>query len=89
MITWGFCSAAFALIGDRSRSWCCVSCSASRRRASFQGVILFLTYWYPASLSRDHRRYLHGGDSGRGLIGSRFSGAILYIDGILASAGGQ
>src|SRR6185369_2040993 len=55
----------------------------------FPGVILYITYWYPA-----HYRAIIVGIfmvaiPVAGLIGSPISGAILYMDGLLGLGGWQ
>ena len=64
MITWGIVSAAFALIGGPTSFLVLRFLLGAAEAGFFPGVILYITYWYPAQLSGDHRRHLHGGPAG-------------------------
>ena len=65
MITWGLVSAAFALIGGPISFLVLRFLLGAAEAGFFPGVILYITYWYPAHYRADHRRHLHGGDSRR------------------------
>jgi MFS family permease len=89
MITWGMCSAAFALIGGPTSFLALRFLLGAAEAGFFPGVILYITYWYPA-----HYRAIIVGIfmvaiPVAGLIGSPVSGAILYMDGTLGLAGWQ
>jgi len=89
MITWGMVSAAFALIGGPTSFLVLRFLLGAAEAGFFPGVILFITYWYPA-----HYRAIIVGIfmvaiPVAGLIGSPISGAILYMDGILGLGGWQ
>jgi ACS family tartrate transporter-like MFS transporter len=89
MITWGVVSAAFALIGGPTSFLVLRFLLGAAEAGFFPGVILFITYWYPA-----HYRAIIVGIfmvaiPVAGLIGSPISGAILYMDGILGLGGWQ
>jgi len=89
MITWGICSAAFALIGGPTSFLALRFLLGAAEAGFFPGVILYITYWYPA-----HYRAIIVGIfmvaiPVAGLIGSPVSGAILYMDGTLGLAGWQ
>jgi len=89
MISWGLVSAACALIAGP------MSCLALRfllgvaEAGFFPGVILYITYWFPAH----YRAVIVGvfmvAIPVAGLIGSPISGAVLYLDGWLGLGGWQ
>jgi sugar phosphate permease len=56
IVTWGIVSALTALVHTPVSFTPRACCSASRRPDSFPGMILYLTYWFPA-----HRRAADGG----------------------------
>ena len=89
MITWGLVSAAFALIGGPISFLVLRFLLGAAEAGFFPGVILYITYWYPA-----HYRAIIVGIfmvaiPVAGLIGSPISGAILYMDGIFGLGGWQ
>jgi MFS family permease len=89
MITWGVVSAAFALIGGPNSFLVLRFLLGAAEAGFFPGVILYITYWYPAQ----YRAIIVGlfmvALPVAGLIGSPISGAILYMDGILGLGGWQ
>jgi ACS family tartrate transporter-like MFS transporter len=89
MISWGIVSAAFALIGGPISFLVLRFLLGAAEAGFFPGVILFITYWYPA-----HYRAIIVGIfmvaiPVAGLVGSPVSGAILYMDGTLGLGGWQ
>ncbi len=89
MISWGVVSAAFALIGGPISFLVLRFLLGAAEAGFFPGVILYITYWYPA-----HYRAIIVGIfmvaiPVAGLIGSPISGAILYMDGFLGLGGWQ
>ena len=89
MISWGIVSAAFALIGGPISFLALRFLLGAAEAGFFPGVILYITYWYPA-----HYRAIIVGIfmvaiPVAGLIGSPISGAILYMDGFLGLGGWQ
>src|SRR5947209_12692144 len=89
MISWGLVSAAFALIGGPTSFLVLRFLLGAAEAGFFPGVILYITYWYPA-----HYRAIIVGIfmvaiPVAGLIGSPISGAILYMDGTLGLGGWQ
>src|SRR3954452_7492590 len=89
LITWGLVSAAFALIGGPISFLVLRFLLGAAEAGFFPGVILYITYWYPA-----HYRAIIVGIFMvaipiAGLIGSPISGAILYMDGIFGLGGWQ
>src|SRR6516165_6338063 len=89
MISWGIVSAAFALIGGPYSFLFLRFLLGAAEAGFFPGVILYITYWFPA-----HYRAIIVGVfmvaiPVAGLIGSPISGAILYLDGALGLGGWQ
>ena len=89
MISWGLVSAACALIGGPTSFLSLRFLLGVAEAGFFPGVILYITYWFPA-----HYRAIIVGTfmvaiPVAGLIGSPISGAILYMDGALGLAGWQ
>src|ERR1700741_1703364 len=89
MITWGAVSAAFALIGGPTSFLVLRFLLGAAEAGFFPGVILYITYWYPA-----HYRAIIVGIfmvaiPVAGLVGSPISGGILYMDGVLGLGGWQ
>ena len=89
MITWGLVSMAFALIGGPVSFLALRFLLGAAEAGFFPGVILYLTYWYPA----EHRAKIIGifmvAIPVAGSIGSPLSGAILGMDGVWGLGGWQ
>jgi MFS transporter, ACS family, tartrate transporter len=89
MITWGLVSAAFALVGGPNSFLVLRFLLGAAEAGFFPGVILYLTYWFPAA----HRARIVGifmvAIPVAGLTGSPLSGAILGMDGVLGLGGWQ
>ncbi len=89
MISWGLVSMACALIGGPTSFLVLRFLLGAAEAGFFPGVILFITFWYPA-----HYRAIIVGIfmvaiPVAGLIGSPLSGAILYMNGVLGLGGWQ
>jgi MFS family permease len=89
MISWGLVSMAFALVGGPTSFLVLRFLLGAAEAGFFPGVILYITYWYPA-----HYRAIIVGIfmvaiPVAGLVGSPISGAILYMDGVLGLGGWQ
>ena len=65
------------------------SCWAWRRRASFPGIIFYLTYWYPARERARAYAWFLAAIPVCGVIGGPISGALLGLDGRLGLQGWQ
>src|ERR1700744_3486151 len=89
MLTWGLVSAAFALIGGPISFLVLRFLLGAAEAGFFPGVILYITYWYPAR----YRAIIVGvfmvAIPVAGLVGSPISGGILYMDGLLGLGGWQ
>src|ERR1700709_2143774 len=89
MITWGLISAAFALIGGPISFLVLRFMLGAAEAGFFPGVILYLTYWYPAVYRAKIVGIFMVAIPLAGLIGSPVSGAILGMDGVLGLGGWQ
>jgi MFS family permease len=89
MLTWGVVSAAFALIGGPTSFLVLRFLLGAAEAGFFPGVILFLTYWFPAEYRAKIVGIFMVAIPVAGLIGSPISGAILGMDGILGLGGWQ
>src|SRR3954447_2056004 len=89
MVSWGLLSAAFALVGGPVSFLVLRFLLGAAEAGFFPGVILYLTYWFPA----EHRAKIVGifmvAIPVAGLLGSPISGAILGMDGVLGLGGWQ
>jgi MFS family permease len=89
MITWGLVSGAFALIGGPVSFLVLRFLLGAAEAGFFPGVILYLTYWYPAVYRAKIVGIFMVAIPLAGLIGSPVSGAILGMDGVLGLGGWQ
>ena len=89
MLTWGAVSAAFALIGGPISFLVLRFLLGAAEAGFFPGVILYLTYWYPAEYRAKIVGIFMVAIPVAGLIGSPVSGAILGMDGLLGLGGWQ
>jgi len=89
MLTWGAVSAAFALIGGPISFLVLRFLLGAAEAGFFPGVILYLTYWYPAEYRAKIVGIFMVAIPVAGLIGSPISGAVLGMDGILGFGGWQ
>jgi MFS transporter, ACS family, tartrate transporter len=89
MLTWGAVSAAFALIGGPTSFLVLRFLLGAAEAGFFPGVILYLTYWYPAEYRAKIVGIFMVAIPVAGLIGSPISGAVLGMDGWLGLGGWQ
>jgi MFS family permease len=89
MLTWGAVSAAFALIGGPTSFLVLRFLLGAAEAGFFPGVILYITYWYPAEYRAKIVGIFMVAIPVAGLIGSPISGAILGMDGVLSLGGWQ
>jgi MFS family permease len=89
MITWGLVSAGMALAAGPTSFIAIRFLLGVAEAGFFPGVILYLTYWFPA----EHRARIVGifmvSIPVSGFIGSPISGALLGLDGVAGLAGWQ
>src|SRR5476649_1029321 len=89
MLTWGAVSGAFALIGGPISFLVLRFLLGAAEAGFFPGVILYLTYWYPAEYRAKIVGIFMVAIPVAGLIGSPISGSILGMDGVMGLGGWQ
>jgi len=89
MISWGIISGACALIGGPTSFLILRFLLGAAEAGFFPGVILYLTYWFPAEYRAKIVGIFMVAIPVAGLTGSPISGAILGMDGTLGLAGWQ
>ncbi len=89
MLSWGVISGAFALIGGPTSFLVLRFLLGAAEAGFFPGVILYLTYWFPAVYRAKIVGIFMVAIPVAGLIGSPISGAILGMDGVLGLGGWQ
>ncbi len=89
MIVWGVVSMAMMFVRGTAMFYVMRFLLGAAEAGFFPGVILYLTYWYPAKeRARTIALFATGGVMA-GIIGSPISGAILGLDGMGGLAGWQ
>jgi sugar phosphate permease len=89
MIFWGIVSAGFMFLKGVTMFYVMRFLLGAAEAGFFPGVILYLTFWYPArERARAVAMFALGGILA-GVIGSPISGALLHMDGIGGLAGWQ
>lgn len=89
MIVWGIVSMAFMFLKGTTMFYVMRFLLGAAEAGFFPGVILYLTYWFPAhERARTIAMFVVGGVLA-GVIGSPISGALLHLDGISGLAGWQ
>jgi MFS family permease len=89
MITWGIISGACALTQGANSFLTLRFLLGAAEAGFFPGVILYLTYWFPAEYRAKIVGIFMVAIPVAGLTGSPISGAILYLDGALGLGGWQ
>ena len=89
MIVWGLVSMAFMFTKGVTMFYVLRFLLGAAEAGFFPGVILYLTYWYPArERARTIALFAVGGVAA-GVIGSPISGALLGLNGVASLAGWQ
>lgn len=89
MIVWGIVSMCFMFLKGTTMFYSMRFLLGAAEAGFFPGVILYLTYWYPArERARTIAMFATGGVLA-GVIGSPISGALLHLDGVGGLAGWQ
>lgn len=89
MIVWGMVSMAFMFIKSTTAFYVMRFLLGAAEAGFFPGVILYLTYWFPApERARTIALFVVGGVLA-GVIGSPLSGALLRLDGFGGLGGWQ
>ena len=89
MIVWGLVSMAMMFIKTVPMFYAMRFLLGAAEAGFFPGVILYLTYWYPAKERARTIALFATGGVVAGIIGSPISGAILGLDGTAGLAGWQ
>jgi ACS family tartrate transporter-like MFS transporter len=89
MIFWGLVSMAMMFIHSTASFYAMRFLLGAAEAGFFPGVILYLTYWYPARERGRTIAFFTLGGVLAGVIGSPISGAILGLDGAAGLAGWQ
>jgi MFS transporter, ACS family, tartrate transporter len=89
MLTWGIVSGGCALIGGPISFLVLRFLLGAAEAGFFPGVILYLTYWFPAPYRAKIVGIFMVGIPLAGMIGSPISGALLGMDGVLGLGGWQ
>ncbi len=89
MISWGLVSMACALIRGPTSFFILRFLLGAAEAGFFPGVVLYLTYWYPAAYRARIVGLLSLALPVSGLIGSTLSGVILNMDGLANLRGWQ
>src|SRR5882724_3357699 len=89
MVSWGVVSLAFALTSGPISFLILRFLLGAAEAGFFPGVILYLTYWYPAEYRAKIVGVFMVALPVAGLIGSPISGAILGMDGVWGLGGWQ
>ena len=88
-IVWGIVSMAFMFLKGTTMFYTMRFLLGAAEAGFFPGVILYLTYWFPAQeRARTIAMFVVGGVLA-GVIGSPISGALLQLDGLGGLAGWQ
>jgi MFS transporter, ACS family, tartrate transporter len=89
MIVWGLVSMSFMFLKGTTMFYTLRFLLGAAEAGFFPGVILYLTYWFPArERARTVAMFVVGGVLA-GVIGSPISGALLQLDGFGGLAGWQ
>jgi ACS family tartrate transporter-like MFS transporter len=89
MVVWGLVSMAFVFLKGTTMFYLLRFLLGAAEAGFFPGVVLYLTYWFPApERARTVALFATGGVLA-GVIGSPISGALLELDGVGGLAGWQ
>jgi len=80
MIVWGLVSMCFMFIEGKASFYLLRFLLGAAEAGFFPGVILYLTYWFPAKERARTIAYFALGGVAAGLVGSPISGALLKMD---------
>jgi len=89
MIVWGIVSMAFMFLKGTTMFYVMRFLLGAAEAGFFPGVILYLTYWFPANERARTIALFATGSVVAGVVGSPISGAILGLDGAGGLAGWQ
>jgi len=89
MLSWGILSGAMAFIWDSTSFYVVRFLLGVAEAGFFPGIILFLTYWFPASYRARIVGYFMAAIPISSIVGAPLSGSILGLDGVLGLRGWQ
>lgn len=89
MIVWGFVSMGFMFLQGTTMFYVMRFLLGAAEAGFFPGVILYLTYWFPANERARTVAVFATGGVLAGVVGSPISGALLQMDGVAGLAGWQ
>ena len=89
MIVWGVVSMAFMFLKGVTMFYVMRFLLGAAEAGFFPGVLLYLTYWYPAKERAQTIALFAVGGVAAGVVGSPISGALLNMDGLLGLKGWQ
>ena len=89
MIVWGIVSMGFMFLKGTSMFYAMRFLLGAAEAGFFPGVLLYLTYWYPAKERAQTIALFAVGGVAAGVVGSPISGALLGMDGLLGLKGWQ
>ena len=90
MVTWGVVSSMTMLVGSPESFYFCRFLLGVMEAGFFPGIILYLTYWYPASKRAHTTALFMTAIPVSGIIGGIVSGWVLhYFSGIYGLSGWQ
>lgn len=87
MVSWGLVSMSMALVRDETTFYALRFLLGVAEAGFFPGIILYLTYWFPAQRRARAIALFASASALGGLIGSPLSGALLELDGLLGWRG--
>jgi ACS family tartrate transporter-like MFS transporter len=89
MITWGLVSSAMMFVRDPATFYALRFLLGVAEAGFFPGMILYLTYWFPAAERARAVAKFMTATAMAGVIGGPVSGALLELDGLAGLAGWQ
>jgi MFS transporter, ACS family, tartrate transporter len=89
MITWGIISSAMFLVGGKTSFYILRFLLGVAEAGFFTGMILYLTYWFPARERTRRLALIMTAIPISGVFGSPLSGALLTLDGFARLEGWQ
>jgi len=89
MISWGLVSAGMAFVRSESAFYALRFLLGVAEAGFFPGIVLYLTYWFPAAERARATALFMTATAMSGVIGGPLSGALLELDGALGFHGWQ
>src|SRR3978361_231658 len=89
MVTWGIISAAMALVSGETSFYVLRFLLGVAEAGFFPGIILYLTYWYPAEYRARFLAAFAVAGPVSAVVGAPISGMLLGLDGVMGLKGWQ